>query len=138
MGSPWTLATGTDTVPNMPEDHQPQIPVALEQMLAGLTQLQLLLGDAGRSLVLSVRARLIEAMAARDRGDTVAMLEAIGRAMNELATVGDRLSPGDGPLMAMMANRFKDALLRGDMGEAKKDLDVMFDQSGARYGTKKD
>jgi hypothetical protein len=137
-GAPWTLAPGTDTLPKMSQDHQPQVPVALEQMLAGLTELQVVLGDAGRAVVLSVRARLIEAMAARDRGDPVAMLDAVGRAMTEMATVGDRLSPGDGPLMAMLANRFQASLLRGDVSEAKKDLDVMFDQSGARYQTKKD
>jgi len=32
-----------------------------------------------------------------------------------------------------VAGRFQGALLRGELPEAKQDLDVMFERSGARY-----
>ena len=117
----------------MADDHQPQVPVAFEQMLAGLSELEKLLGDSGRAVVESVRSRLIEASAARDRGDPVAMLDAVSSAMRDLAALGERFGPGEGRLMNALAERFRDSLLRGDLAEAKKGMDYMFEQSGARY-----
>lgn len=117
----------------MKEDHQPQVPVVFEQLLTGLSELELLLGDAGKPVVGAVRSRLREASAARDRGDPVAMLDAVSAAMRDLAALGERLGPGEGRLMTALAQRFRDALLRGDLAEAKKGMDVMFEQSGARF-----
>ncbi len=122
----------------MAEDHQPQIPAALEQMLLGLTELESVLGEAGRRLIPAIHGRLQEAMAARDRGDPVGMFEAVGAAMREIAAVGDQLEPGVGSAMAALADRFQSAMVRGDMAEAKKGMDIMFEQSGARYVPKKD
>ncbi len=130
---PWTGVDDPVTLANMTQDHQPVVPIALEQLVAGLAELELVLGDDGKRLVPLIRERLIEAMAARDRGDSAAMVASVGRAMKELAAVGDRLGSDEGQLMTMLAQRFEGALLRGDLSEAKRDMDVMFDRSGARY-----
>lgn len=106
-------------------------------MLAGLTELEAVLGGAGREVASSIRCRIIEAMAARDRGDSVAMIDALGSAMKDLAAIGDHISPGDGHAMVTLATRFRNSLLRGDLTTAKQSMDVMFDQSGARFQTKK-
>jgi hypothetical protein len=50
-----------------------------------------------------------------------------------LARLADRLDPDDAMLMRAVAGRFQGALLRGELPEAKQDLDVMFERSGARY-----
>ncbi len=109
------------------------MPVVLEQMVKGLCELELVLGDVGKRIVPAIRARLLEAMAARDRGDDVGMLQAVGAAMKELAMAGDSLGTGEGQLMTMLAARFQGSLLRGDLANAKQDMDAMFDRSGARY-----
>jgi len=106
---------------------------ALEDLIAGLGELERLFGDAARAVVPAVQARLTEALAARDRGDPVATLQAIAAAMQQLAQLADRLDPDDAMLMRAVAGRFQAALLRGEMPEAKRDLDVMFERSGARY-----
>ncbi len=130
--SNWTAAIGPDTVSHMSDEHQPQIPNALEQMVLGLTELEAVLGEAGRRAIPAVRDRLGDALAARDRGDPVAMLDAVGAAMQALAAVGEQLEPGEGQLMTMLAQRFQSSLMRGDIPDAKKDMDVMFERSGAR------
>lgn len=121
----------------MKDDHQPQVPIALEQMLAAVSQLETVLGAAGREAALSIRSRIINAMAARDRGDTEDMIDSISSAMRDLATAAGRISPGDGQAMAAVAEHFRRSLLRGDVASAKEGMDIMFDQSGARYQQKK-
>ena len=116
----------------MADDHTPAVPVALEQLTQGLSELQTVLGDAGAAALPRIRARLTEAMASRDRGDPVATVQAISAAMGELAALADRLDPLEGQAMRAIAERFGGALLRGDLPEAKKGLDVMSERSGAR------
>ncbi len=122
----------------MAQDHQPPVPVVLEQMVSGLSELELVLGNVGKQVVPAIRMRLLEAMAARDRGDSVAMLESVGSAMKELAAVGDRIGADEGRLMTMLAQRFQDSLKRGDLANAKQDMDVMFDRSGATFRAEED
>ncbi len=117
----------------MADTHRPATPAALEDLIAGLGELEGLFGEAARAVIPAVQARLIEAMAARDRGDPVATLRAIGAAMEQLAQLADRLDPQDALLMRAVAERFHAALLRGDVPEANQDLDLMVERSGARY-----
>lgn len=114
----------------MANEHRPAVPVALEQLIDGFSELEIVLGDAGRRALPIVQARLTEAMAARDRGDPVASLQAIGAAMEELAALANGLDPFEGAAMRTVAERFRSALLRGDVSEAKGDLDLMFEKSG--------
>jgi hypothetical protein len=111
------------------------VPNALEDLIAGLGELEHVFGEPARALIPAVQARLTEAAAARDRGDAVATMRAIGAAMEQLAQLADRLDPHDAMQMRAVAERFQGALLRGDVPEAKQGLDVMFERSGARYRT---
>lgn len=129
---PWTRLVVHVTLANMAENHQAVTPVVLEQLVNGLTELEVVLGEIGKQVVPAIRSRLIEAMAARDRGDSQAMVRAVGSAMRELAAVGERVGQGEGRLMTALAERFERSLLQGDLANAKKDMDVMFDRSGAR------
>jgi len=122
----------------MADDHRPPIPVALEQLILGLGELEQLFGEPARAAIPAVRSRLTQAMAARDRGDAPATMQAIGSAMEELARLADRLDADEAMMMRAIADRFRIALLRGDMPEAKTDLDVMFERSGARYRKRAD
>ena len=115
----------------MASAHQPPIPVAIEQLIAGLTELEIVLGDAARPVLASVTAALRDAMAARDHGDPVRALRQIGHAMDQLAALADRLDPQEAMLMRAVSERFRTALVRGDLAEAKQDLEIMFDRSGA-------
>lgn len=117
----------------MADQHRRAITSALEDLIDGLPDLEQLFGEPARAVVPAVQARLAEAMAARDRGDPVATMQAIGAAMDDLARLADRLDPDEAMLMRAVAERFRTALFRGDLPEAKDDLDVMFERSGARY-----
>jgi hypothetical protein len=116
----------------MGEAHRPSVPFVLEQLLDGLEELGNVLGDAGRAALPVIRTRLIEAVAARDRGDPVGSLRALSAAMADLTALADRLDPFESRAMRLVAERFQTALLRGDLAEAKQGLDVMFERSGAR------
>ena len=116
----------------MPHEHRPVVPLALEQVIAALAELETVLGAAARQVVPAVQVRLAEALAARDRGEPVEALRLIGQAMAELAALADRLDPQEATMMRAVSDRFRSALLRGDLPEAKQDLDVMFARSGAR------
>ena len=116
----------------MADEHQSDVPVVLEQLVSGLRELEIVLGEPGRETLPAVRGSLTTAMAARDRGDPVAALRAIGTAMTQLANLADRLDPQEAALMRMVTERFRAALLRGNLPEAKEDMDVMFTRSGTR------
>lgn len=112
--------------------HQPTIPEGIEHVVTALGELEVVFGAVARPLLAAVRERLTEAMAARDRGDPVASVRAIGAAMDRLAALAGRLDPQEAVLMRVVAERFRTALLRGNQAAAAQDLDVMFQQSGAR------
>lgn len=116
----------------MADEHR-AIPNALEQLIAGLGELEQVFGEPARALVPALQARLAEAMAARDRGDMAATMRAIGAAMEALARLADQLDPRDAMQMRAVAEQFQAALVRGDVPEAKQGLDTIFERSGARY-----
>lgn len=119
----------------MANEHQPPVPLALEQVVKGLGELEIVIGPYARGIVAAVRAGLMQAMAARDRGDPVESLRLVGAGMEKLATLADHLDPHEAMLMRVVSDRFRSALLRGDMPEAKQDMDVMFDRAGAKKRT---
>ncbi|MBI1813468.1 MAG: hypothetical protein HYR72_00675 [Deltaproteobacteria bacterium] len=116
----------------MADEHQPAVPIAIEQVIARLSELEIVLGEPARAAIPAVRARLIEAMAARDRGDAPAALARVGLAMDNLAALADRLDPAEAMLMRAVAQRFRAALAQGDESTAKQAAADMFAQSGAR------
>lgn len=119
----------------MANEHLPPIPVALEQLVKGLGELEIVIGPNARGVVAAVRSGLVQAMAARDRGDPVEALRLIGGGMEQLATLADHLDPQEAMLMRGISDRFRTALLRGNLPEAKQDMDVMFDRAGAKKKT---
>ena len=103
--------------------------------MKGLGELEIVIGSTARPIVAGVRDGLIQAMAARDRGDPVEALRLIGTAMEQLATLADKLDANEAMLMRTISDRFHTALLRGNLPEAKQGMDVMFDRAGAKKRT---
>jgi hypothetical protein len=116
----------------MADEHQPAIPLAIEQVVSRLSELAVVLGEVATPALAAVERQLLEAMAARDRGDMPAAIGDIGRAMDTLAALADRLDPAEALLMRTLAERFRSALVRGDQSSAKQVAATMFDRSGAR------
>lgn len=116
----------------MADQHQPPVPIALEQVIQGLGELEVVIGPNARATVAKVRAGLTQAMAARDRGNPVEALRLIGVAMDELAALANHLDPNEAMMMRIVSDRFRSALMRGDLPEAKHGMDVMFDRAGAK------
>jgi hypothetical protein len=122
----------------MTDDQDAASGAALETLVAGLDDLEHLFGEPARAVIPAVRTQLVEALAARDRGDAVGTMRAISAAMEQLAQLADRLDPQEAMLMRSVAERFQGALLRGDMPTAKQTGDVMFERSGSRYRKRQD
>ncbi|HVN86672.1 MAG TPA: hypothetical protein VMW17_17700 [Candidatus Binatia bacterium] len=116
----------------MADEHQPAVPIAIEQVVARLTELEIVLGTAASAIMPSVRARLTEAIAARDRGDPPAAISKLTEAMEHLSGLADRLDPAEATLMRALVTRLRGALLRGDQSTAHAAAARMFEQSGAR------
>lgn len=114
----------------MSHKHDEPVP-ALEKVIAGLAELEVVLGTQVRPVISAVRATLVGAMAARDRGDVPAAMQRIGDAMDRLTRLADTLDPGEAALMRALAQNFRAALARGDEAHAKRDAAVMLQKSGA-------
>jgi hypothetical protein len=115
----------------MADKHEAEIPFPLEMLVARLGELEIVLGKQVTAVLAAVRATLIAAMAARDRGDIPAAVEQIGHAMDRLTALADQLDPTEATLMRALAQGFRSALMRGDDARAKQAADVMLQRSGA-------
>jgi hypothetical protein len=117
----------------MSYESQTQVPVAIEQVVAGLAELGTLLGPAGSAVMPAVADELRHAVAARDRGDPVQTFEHIGRAMQHLADAAARLDSSEATMMRAVLEQFRSALRSWDEAGAKRVADTMFERSGARW-----
>lgn len=115
----------------MAHKDEPEVPIALESVTTRLDELQAVLGPRVAPVLAAVRAALISAMAARDRGDRSGTVQQIGDAMDRLAALADQLDPDEAALMRSVAHNFRSALLRGDAAHAKQSAAIMFEKSGA-------
>lgn len=115
----------------MAHKHAEEVPIALDTVISGLSELEAVLGSQAAPVLGGIRATLIAAMAARDRGDVPGAIREIGKAMDRLTALADQLDPAEAVLMRALAQRFRIALLRGDDAQAKQDAAVMFQKSGA-------
>jgi hypothetical protein len=111
--------------------HEPEIPTDLEMVVARLRELEVVLGKEAEPVINEVRAALIAAMAARDRGDVPDAVARIGHGMDCLTALADRLDANEAVLMRALAQTFRSALLRGDETAVKQSTAVMFRKSGA-------
>lgn len=117
--------------------HWETVPTAIDSLVSRLGELQVVIGAQAAPVIEAVRAGLLQAMAARDRGDVGAATRQIGDAMDRLANLAEQLDPAEAMMMRALAQRFKAALLRGDTSQAKADAAVMFSKSGAQARDKK-
>ncbi|HEX7408995.1 MAG TPA: hypothetical protein VF515_15300 [Candidatus Binatia bacterium] len=120
----------------MPHHHEPQIPLALEAVVTRLGELEVVLGTQVAPTLAAVRATLVAAMSARDRGDVPAAIGHIGQAMDRLTALADQLDPAEATLMRALAGTFRAALLQGDESRVKETAATMFQKSGAVERTK--
>ena len=116
----------------MVDQHDPAIPLAIEGVVARLRELEVVLGPHARPRLDRVNSALVEAMAARDRGEAAGVIAKIGEAMDHLTLLADQLDPAEAMLMRGLAQRFRTALLHGDQSEARHVAGVMFERSGAK------
>jgi hypothetical protein len=116
-----------------PRDHSHLIdfPEAFEALFGRIGELKVVLGPAAAPGVDEVERLLREGLAARERGDPPMAVARIAQAMDRLATLASAADPAEGALMRAMAERFRQALGRGAVGEARDTADVMRERSGS-------
>jgi hypothetical protein len=122
----------------MSDDSHAAVPLAIETVVSRLGELEVVFGPRARDVIGAVRATLVSAMAARDRGDQAGAIRQIGAAMDRLASLADGLDTAEALLMRTVAAQFRAALTRRDTTEARQSADLMFEQSGARWKKRDD
>ncbi len=116
----------------MAHKHDVPVPTALESVVAQLAELETVFGTQIAPAVAAIRNTLLAALAARDRGDTPAAVDHIGRAMDRLTALADQMDPGEGALMRALAEAFRAALLRGDQSVVQRSTAAMLQRSGGK------
>ena len=111
--------------------HLLDFPEALEALFSRLGELKIVLGPAAAPGVDQVEADLRSALAARHRGDVAAAVERIGTAMDRLAALAGAGDPAEAAMMRALAAHFRQALVRGALGDAREAADVMRERSGS-------
>ena len=122
---------------NPPHSHLTDFPEALEALFARMGELKLVLGPAAAPGVDGVERHLREGLAARARGDLPAAVAKIARAMDLLAGLAGHADAAEGAMMRAVAERFRQALARGALGDARETADVMRERSGSVLAPKK-
>jgi hypothetical protein len=120
-----------DPRPAAGHSHLVDFPEALGVFLSRLDELKVVLGPAAAPGLEEVRRALRAGLAARERGDPGAALAGIGRAMDRLAAVAGAADPAEAAALRAIAARFREALARGALGEAKETAEVMRARSGS-------
>jgi hypothetical protein len=118
--------------------HLVAFPEALAALFARMGELKLVLGPAAAPGVGEVEQLLREGLAARERGDVPGAVDRIGRAMDRLAALASHADPAEGAMMRAMADRFRQALAHGALGDAQETADVMRERSGSIVRPRKD
>ena len=111
--------------------HLLDFPEALEALFSRLGELKIVLGPAAAPGVDQVEADLRSGLAARHRGDVAAAVERIGTAMDRLAALAGAGDPAEAAMMRALAAHFRQALVRGALGDAREAADVMRERSGS-------
>jgi hypothetical protein len=117
--------------------HLVEFPEALEAFFSRVGELKVVLGPGAADGVARLEALMQQGLAARDRGDMAAATTRIVQAMDLLAELANAAPGLDAAMLRAMADHFRGALGRGNLGEAKAAADVMREQSGARLTPKK-
>jgi hypothetical protein len=121
----------TDERRREPHSHLIDFPEALDAFFSRIGELKAMLGPGAAPGVDAVAETLREGLAARDRGDVRTAVARIGEAMDRLAALAAGADPAEGALMRAVADRFRVALGRGAVGEARAAADTMRQRSGS-------
>jgi hypothetical protein len=105
----------------------------MEGFLLRLDELGRVLGPAVAPDLGAAKAQLLEALAARDRGEKAASHLALARAIATIAAIGDRLDPDEGMLMRALAGAF----VQGMAGEDREAMESALAAIQQRAGTPK-
>jgi hypothetical protein len=124
--------------PAPPHSHLIPFPEALEMLHGRLKELKVVLGPGAAPEVDAVEASLRDGLAARDRGDVPGAISHLVQAMDRLAALAGRADPAEAAAMRMVADRFRQALGHGAVGEAREVADVMRVRSGSVLHPRKD
>ena len=122
---------------NPPHSHLIDFPEALQALFSRIGELKVVLGPAAAPGVDEVERHLRAGLAARERGDPGAAVAEITRAMDLLAGLAGHADRAEGAMMRAIAERFRQALARGALGEAKETADAMRARSGSVVTPKK-
>jgi len=106
---------------------------AIERLAGGLGELVTVIGPEAAPVVERVKARLIEAMAARDDGRSPEALTALAAAMADLVELGDRLDPAEGAMMRMLVSAFIEGLGAGDREQVEAGLQRIQEKTGTPH-----
>src|ERR1700730_13795141 len=96
----------------------------------GLRELEVVIGEKARPVVVQVRKELREAVASRERGDMSGTLEQIHRPSERLANLVAEVDPAEGAMMREIARIFMQSLNFGEKGAAKEDSNVILHKPG--------
>ncbi|RMD83894.1 MAG: hypothetical protein D6815_05440 [Candidatus Dadabacteria bacterium] len=110
--------------------HAPQW--TIERLLAGLDELERVLGPGSADVLGRVRLRLREAAARRDLGDRRAAALAVATCLAELAAMGDRFGPAEGAMMRALSSAFLAGLARQDRSQVEAALAAIEARAGKR------
>ena len=102
----------------------------LLRLVESLKELELIIGGQARTVVENVRDSLLQAVAARDRGDLAGAIEQIRAAMERLAALSGSLDAQEGFIMREITARFVAALGSGDRSTAKETLNNIRHKAG--------
>jgi hypothetical protein len=117
--------------------HLIDFPEALEAFFSRVGELKNAVGPQGAAGVGHVEALIAEGLAARDRGDRATAIARVVEAMQRLAELASAGGSPEGPMLRMMAERFRQAAKQADVSQAKDAAETMREQSGSRIVPKK-
>jgi len=103
---------------------------AFLKLADNLGELEVVVGEKARPVVVQLRAELGQAVARRRAGDVSGALTLIRQAMERLASLAGALDAQEGAMMRAIAHRFSDALKLGDKGAAKEAVLTMRRNAG--------
>lgn len=120
-----------DQPPGRSHSHLVDFPEALEVFFGRIGEIKAALGPAKAAGLPALEALVQEGLAAREQGDVPRAIGAIVRAMDLLADLAGDDPTLDGPMLRAMAARFRAAMGRASLPEARASADLMRVQSGA-------
>jgi hypothetical protein len=102
----------------------------IERFVGGIDELKTVLGADAAPIIDKVKAELVAAMAARDRGDRDGAVLAIARGMAGLAALGDRFGGAEGAMMRAVTGALIEGLARDDREKVEHNLAIIQANAG--------